>query len=136
MGDQLGGTAARYDWNLVSDPVAKNFLSPQNSRYLQKEIKSRGYKVGNMQSLLPYMYEVLSTTVNFGFDPSVMDRVTAFPIEKLNREFLDYVIPIFEIEKCAYSRYEDYMRNPNEMPLDLPISDSAKYQELFYNNRW
>ena len=136
MCDRYGGTAVRYDWNLVVDPVAKNFLSPQNSRYLQSEIRRLGYKVGNMQSLLPYMYEVLSTTVNSGFDPSVCDRATAFPISKLNREFLDYVVPIFENEKCMWTRYDSQLRNPLDKPLNQPMSDSDKHQELMYNNRW
>ena len=136
MADNYGGSAVRYDWNLVVDPIARDFLSPRNSAYLQKEIKKRGYVVRNMQSLLPRMYEVLSTTINSGYDPSVCDRKKAFPISKLNAQFLRDVISEFEVNKCAFASYETYLRNPLEPPLNQPMSDSAKHQELMYNNRW
>lgn len=136
MCDRFGGTQFRYDYNLVHDPVAKLFLSPQNSDYLRRTLEQKGYKIGSMQALLPYMYEVLTTTYNNGFDPSVCDRTRSFPIPKLNQEFINYVVPIFENEKCMWARYTQELKFPVDMPLPNPAADSCKHQELLYNNRW
>lgn len=135
MCDNFGGTAKRYDWNLVTDPISKAFLSEKNAAFLKKQLTQRGYTIGSMRPLLPYMYDVLSTTVNTGYDPSVCMRTESFPLAKLNNEFLNYVIPMFENQLCMYRRYTMDQKY-GQQPLDQPISSSCKRAPLFYNNRW
>lgn len=135
MSCNWGGSPQRYDWNLVTDSVSQNFLAERNATFLRRELERRGYKIGTMRSVLPYMYEVLAGTVNSGYDPSVCLRKEAYPVSKLNKEFLDLVIPIFEGERSMQRRYA-IDKKFGQQPLDIEVATDCKHQQLMYNNRW
>ena len=123
----------RYDVNLVWDQGYKAFFGPKNLKFLHEELARRGYPNIRWNQLHPFMWDVYATTISTGFDP---EKRTRGPpnLEKLNREFIEYFIPIAENQLCATRAY--IMDKKHFRVLPQPISDSSKHQQVLLNTRW
>lgn len=123
----------RYDFQYAWDPLWQKFFSPQNARYLSRRFKELGYPEVCMSHLKPYMVEVYSALYRTGFDPTHCNP-NQFCVENLNRELIEYVVPIFENFKMSMRNYvmdQKYFR-----PHDRPIDTSCDTRSLLYNNRF
>lgn len=123
----------RYDFNYAWDSIYRQFFSAQNAMHLKAVFVQMGYPEVQLGHLHPFMVEVYSATTRTGFDPSLCRR-SQYTVDRLNRELVEYMIPIFENFKCSYRAY--IMDQKHFRVLDPPISDNCRTRQVLFNNRF
>ena len=133
FGSPANAEIGRYDLNYAWDPIYQQFFGPENAKYIKGEFTRLGYPEVRLQNLHSFMVEVYSGTTRTGFDPSMCVR-SQFTVANLNKELIEYMVPIFENFKCSARGYimdQKYFR-----VHDQPISDDCRYRQVILNNRF
>lgn len=130
FGNSEHAAEGRYDFMYAWNPLWQMFFSPQNARYLKARFTQLGYPELDLAHLRPFMAEVASRAYSSGFDPSAR----TWTVPQLNEELIDYVVPIFELNKGAVRSY--IIDSSYQRLIDRPLATDCKTQEVVFNNRF